>query len=141
MSSADRKDGAVGYRKPPVHTRFRNGQSGNPGGRPRRPPGGQAEGLTRKELFRWVQVREGDKVKWMPALQAVLRSLVTTAAKGNTAAQRHLLDLALTLERPATVGHAASTAPAMSDHEVARRIAAALKKVTPQKDQKKAKPK
>ena len=26
----------VGYRKPPRHTQFQKGQSGNPGGRPRR---------------------------------------------------------------------------------------------------------
>ena len=26
-------DYEVGYRRPPVHTRFRKGQSGNPGGR------------------------------------------------------------------------------------------------------------
>ena len=26
----------VGYSNPPVHTRFRKGQSGNPGGRPKR---------------------------------------------------------------------------------------------------------
>lgn len=28
----------VGYKRPPVHTRFQRGQSGNPGGRPRRTP-------------------------------------------------------------------------------------------------------
>lgn len=28
---------AVGYGKPPVHTRFAKGQSGNPGGRPKEP--------------------------------------------------------------------------------------------------------
>lgn len=27
-------DGQVGYRRPPLHSRFRKGQSGNPGGRP-----------------------------------------------------------------------------------------------------------
>src|SRR6266851_3988715 len=26
----------TGYRQPPIHTRFRKGRSGNPGGRPRR---------------------------------------------------------------------------------------------------------
>ena len=30
----------VGYRKPPVRTRFRTGQSGNPRGRPAAPPSG-----------------------------------------------------------------------------------------------------
>ena len=34
--SADRHDYEVGYRKPPRHTRFAKGQSGNPRGRPSR---------------------------------------------------------------------------------------------------------
>ena len=38
MSDAfDSDDGQVGYRKPPVHTRFKPGQSGNPKGRPKGP--------------------------------------------------------------------------------------------------------
>jgi hypothetical protein len=38
MSDAfDTDDGQVGYRKPPVHTRFKPGQSGNPKGRPKGP--------------------------------------------------------------------------------------------------------
>ena len=28
-------DYAVGYKKPPLHTRFKKGQSGNPRGRPK----------------------------------------------------------------------------------------------------------
>lgn len=33
----DSDDRQVGYRKPPVHTRFKPGQSGNPKGRPKGP--------------------------------------------------------------------------------------------------------
>jgi ribosomal protein L17 len=35
-----------------------------------------------------VTIREGDKVSRIPALQAVARSLITCAAKGNVSAQR-----------------------------------------------------
>jgi len=35
MSDDDKTDYKVGYKKPPLHTRFRKGQSGNPRGRPR----------------------------------------------------------------------------------------------------------
>ena len=35
MSDDDKPDYKVGYKKPPLHTRFQKGQSGNPRGRPR----------------------------------------------------------------------------------------------------------
>ncbi len=39
----------VGYRKPPRHTQFQKGQSGNPGGRPRRSLAGRLEELALHE--------------------------------------------------------------------------------------------
>ena len=35
MPNDDKTDYKVGYKRPPLHTRFRKGQSGNPRGRPR----------------------------------------------------------------------------------------------------------
>ena len=35
MTDDDKPDYKVGYKKPPLHTRFQKGQSGNPRGRPR----------------------------------------------------------------------------------------------------------
>jgi hypothetical protein len=35
MSDDDKPDYKVGYKRPPLHTRFQKGQSGNPRGRPR----------------------------------------------------------------------------------------------------------
>src|SRR5580704_1822923 len=89
----------VGYRKPPVHTRFRKGQSGNPGGRPRGMTAGKARALALKEAYRPVNVREGDKVITLPAIQAVLRSQVALAAKGNGPAQRALIEAIQAIER------------------------------------------
>lgn len=81
----------VGYRRPPVHGRFRRGASGNPGGRPRRMTSGRAHNLILQEAYRLVTVREGDKVLRLPAIQAVLRSQVALAAKGNGPAQRAVI--------------------------------------------------
>src|ERR1700755_1500297 len=77
----------VGYGKPPVHSRFRKGQSGNPTGKRRHSEAERAEALIRQELYRSLTLREGDKLTKMPALQAMARSLMTCAVKGNVAAR------------------------------------------------------
>jgi Family of unknown function (DUF5681) len=125
-------DHEVGYCKPPAHRRFRKGQSGNPGGRPRGMTAGRATALALKELYRPVTVREGDKLRKLPAIQAVLRSQVALAAKGNGPAQRALFEIACEIEKAALAAQAAPNddVPAKtSDLEAARRIAAALMKV------------
>lgn len=89
----------VGYGKPPVHTRFKKGQSGNPRGRRRDSALERARGLVLKEAYRLVTVREGDNVISIPALQAILRSQVALAAKGNGPAQRALVKTVKEIER------------------------------------------
>jgi hypothetical protein len=78
----------VGYGKPPVHSRFRKGQSGNPTGKRRPGEAGDAQALIRQEAYRLLTIREGDKVSRIPALQAVIRSQIASAAKGSVPAQR-----------------------------------------------------
>jgi hypothetical protein len=120
----------VGYGNPPVHSRFRKGQSGNPGGRPGM-TAGRATALALKEAYRSVNVREGDKVITLPAIQAVLRSQVALAAKGNGPAQRALIEVIQEIERELAAqataeDKAEANKPKMSDLEIARRIAFAL---------------
>ena len=71
----------------------------------------------------------------MPAIQAVLRSQVALAAKGNGPAQRALLETAYAIEKALAAQTAANDAvqakTPTSDVEAARRIAAALMKVVP----------
>jgi hypothetical protein len=83
----------IGYRKPPLHTRFRKGQSGNPAGRPRRSARPCAKELTLAEVYRAVVVKEDrdGRAEPVPALQAILRSQVALAIKGNGPAQRAVL--------------------------------------------------
>ena len=76
MSTKVSKLPVVGYRKPPVHSRFRKGQSGNPGGRPKGMTSGRAAALMQQEAYRRIRVKEGDKVVTMTVFQAVLRSLI-----------------------------------------------------------------
>jgi hypothetical protein len=134
-----RHDYAVGYGKPPAHTRFPKGRSGNPGGRPRGMTARRATALALKELYRLVPVREGDKIIRMPAIQAVLRSTVAHAAKGNGPAQRALFEIARALEKEHEAEMAANeqlrAKTPISDLEAARRIAFILERGRRQLDE------
>ena len=88
----------VGYGKPPVHTRFPKGQSGNPSGRPKRKATERAKEIALQEAYRLVPVREGDKIVKLPAIQAV-QSQIALAAKGNGPAQRAVLRVVQAIRR------------------------------------------
>ena len=121
-------DYEVGYGKPPERSRFRQGQSGNPGGRPRGMTAGRAGALILKEAYRLVRLREGDTVIELPALQAILRAQVAHAAKGSGPAQRAVIQTVQALEREIAAHTAASPGgkpetPVLSNLEAARRVA------------------
>jgi Family of unknown function (DUF5681) len=125
----------VGYGKPPVHTRFRKGQSGNPSGRRRL---GDAERVSRlfwQEILRPLTLREGDKITKVRALRAVFRSQVASAVKGNVAAQRAVFAAARELAEDSrsrcgagTAEHKlANTIDEMSDEELMALVQTAAK--------------
>lgn len=92
----------VGYGKPPPNTRFRKGQSGNPGGRPRRTANESVRALALQEAYRTITVEEDGNALALPAIQAILRSQVELAAKGNVQAQRAILTAIQTIEEEDT---------------------------------------
>jgi hypothetical protein len=89
----------VGYGKPPRHTQFQKGRSGNPGGRPRKPPAMRLKELAIKEAYRSVVVTDYGMAVTVPAIQAVLRSQMELAAAGNVRAQRAILAMIHDIER------------------------------------------
>jgi hypothetical protein len=95
---------ASNYRKPPVAYQFKKGTSGNYSGRPPKEKmqsglsggGGIADrfgAMALEEAIRPVTVREGDKVSEIPAMQALIRTMLRAAARGDAKAGRPLLEL------------------------------------------------
>ena len=81
----------IGYRKPPTHTRFQPGQSGNRKGRPR----GVADltSALRKALNDNVIVTENGERKKITKFDAVIKQLVNKAAGGDARATKLLVQL------------------------------------------------
>src|SRR5215471_18232044 len=92
----------VGYRKPPRHTQFQKGQSGNPGGRPRRSPA-RLDELALDEAYRTTIVVEDGVARPMPVIQAILRRQIQSAAGGNAWAQRDVLAMIRDIERAQSI--------------------------------------
>jgi len=84
-------DYAVGYGRPPEHSRFKKGRSGNPAGRRRYAQSERGWRLLRQEANRKLMLREGDKIERITAIRAAIRSLFVSAAKGKTAALKMIL--------------------------------------------------
>lgn len=79
----------VGYKKPPRHTRFKPGQSGNPNGRPRK-KATLAESIER-ELNTRITVNEGGKQRRITKLDAIAKQQTNKAVNGDLKAAALLM--------------------------------------------------
>jgi hypothetical protein len=82
MPNDDEQDYEVGYRKPPQHSRFRKGQSGNPKGRPRGSK--NLATLLDRELDQMVVVREHGRARKITKREASVKQLVNKWAAGDS---------------------------------------------------------
>jgi hypothetical protein len=89
---ADELDDVVGKGKPPQHSRFKKGQSGNPRGRRRGYK--NVATLVKKALNERVTVVENGQRKRITKLEAILKQLTNKAASGDQRAIRLVLPLA-----------------------------------------------
>jgi hypothetical protein len=81
----------VGYRKPPRHTRFKPGQSGNPRGRPKAE---KSLGAALNDALKAkVKMRRNGKERVVSGIQAFALRVVTDAIQGKASAQKMLVAL------------------------------------------------
>lgn len=85
----------VGYKKPPKHTQFPKGQSGNPRGRKKGSRGLKTD--LNAELNRVLEVKMGSYRFKGTSQQLMLRGLALLAANGNLKASAQLVPLILTV--------------------------------------------
>jgi hypothetical protein len=85
------EDPPVGYRRPPVASRFKPGQSGNPRGRPK---GKRTVGAILQEVMnRKIAITENGKTRRVSALEGMLHRMRSDALPGDKAALKLLLPL------------------------------------------------
>ena len=90
----------VGYRKPPVQSQFKPGQSGNPKGR--RKGSLNYEATLLRTLQETVIINENGKRKQVTKLEAALKQLLNKAASGDLRALTLLTSLVRPLEQQLT---------------------------------------
>lgn len=90
---AKEKSYDIGYGKPPRHTQFKKGQSGNPSGRPKGTRNLQDD--LADELGELIRVREAGIEKTMSKQRAMLKGLSAAALTGNMRAAKLVLELRL----------------------------------------------
>lgn len=103
------RDYEVGYGKPPKHTQFQKGQSGNPRGRQK---GSTSLRATLEKLLRQrVPVKQDGQMRFMSQLEVLLSQLCREAMLGKPRAMEQVLRLIKDLEAHQQVEAAAAEAP------------------------------
>jgi hypothetical protein len=96
MPPDHKRDYEVGYGKPPRHTRFKKGQSGNPRGRPKGSK--NLPTLLTEALNESVVVAENGRRRKITMRQAIIKQLVKRSATADLRAMKILLDMVRDLE-------------------------------------------
>jgi len=117
----EKNTNGVGYGRPPRHSQFKPGQSGNPKGRPKGTANLRSD--LREELGEHIRIREGERELKVSKQRAMLKALVAKALKGDARAANVVLTLVEKLFEPEA---ARETVPDLTpdDQEILERFLA-----------------
>ena len=88
----------VGRGKPPKHTQFKPGQSGNPGGKRKNEE--SCHDLLKEEMDRLIAIRENGKTITLSKRKAFVKAVVNGAIQGNPSDEKILLRFIKWDEKP-----------------------------------------
>jgi len=125
MPPDDESAYAVGYGKPPRHSRFEPGQSGNPRGRP--PGSKNLSSLLKKALDEPVIVVENNRRRRIAKREAIVTQFVNQSAKGDLKATQLLLSILRDLESRVEPSSADADKITEADQQIINRIKARLR--------------
>jgi hypothetical protein len=122
MPRETKRDYQVGYGKPPRHTRFQKGHSGNPRGRPSGSK--NLSSLLSDALNETVVVTENGGRRRVSKRQAIITQLVNRSATADFRAVKILLDLLRTIETRAEQASADTSDFSEADEKVLEQLRA-----------------
>jgi len=93
--SETKREYAANYRKPPLHTRFKKGQSGNPRGRPKK----DLPALLVAALNEPVYVTTNGRRRKITKREAIVTQMVNESAGANLRATKMLIDMMKDIEK------------------------------------------
>ena len=131
MRSDKQRDYAVGYGRPPRHTRYEKGRSGNPKGRP-----SGAKNLSTlfiEALDETVIIAENGGRRKISKRQAIVKQIVNKAAKGDWRCTKLLLELPQETGSP-TEPESPESAFDAADKKTIEQLKARLRGNKPQSD-------
>jgi hypothetical protein len=97
MSADKEPDYEIGYGKPPHHTRFKPGLSGNPRGRPKEAK--NLSTLVHEALNELIIVAENGRRRKISKRRAIIKQLVNRSAQADLKATQILLGIVQDIER------------------------------------------
>jgi Family of unknown function (DUF5681) len=109
-------DYKVGYRRPPRHTRFEKGRSGNPNGRPQ--GAANAKTIVSRAINERVRIREGETERAMTKLEAMLQGHLVKAIKGDARSAGLVINLVTRLGLLAETENKTFIALSEEDHAI-----------------------